>query len=149
MKSRLPFLLILAAMAPAVATAQTTATLTGKVTDNQGKPLGGAVIKVLGTSPLRGAVAKPDGMYRVVGVPDGTYTIQITAVGYLMALQEGVRVRADDTTTLALQLKAAPAPSDDVQLCRPRSAPSTSIKVQSITGEELQRSARSSLFGEP
>ena len=51
----------------------------GKVTDEGGDPLPGATIKVVGTT--FGAVADVNGNYSL-DIPEGTYTIQVTFVGF-------------------------------------------------------------------
>lgn len=60
----------------------------GKVTDEKGKPLAGATIKLLGTK--RGANSRPDGSFRIVKLQKGTYQIEVSYVGYLISKVEVV-----------------------------------------------------------
>ena len=52
----------------------------GRVTDAKGTPLNGSVVVIEGT-PF-GATTKPDGTYRIAGVPDGQYAIRVRRIGY-------------------------------------------------------------------
>lgn len=56
------------------------ATLTGRVTDNEGKGLVGATVVVEGTT--RGARTKADGKFTVTGIPNGKYQIRVSFVGF-------------------------------------------------------------------
>src|SRR2546430_9323120 len=65
--------------APALyAQAVSNATVTGRVTDQQGALVIGAGIKVTGvdTGALRQAVTNADGIYTVTNLPIGAYTLQ-------------------------------------------------------------------------
>ncbi|MEO5928902.1 MAG: carboxypeptidase-like regulatory domain-containing protein [Candidatus Kapaibacterium sp.] len=75
-------ILILFIAASLAVRAQTTGSLSGWITDGSGRPLAGAVVIVLGTTPLRGGVVKADGSYRVVGIKAGRYQIAIRAAGF-------------------------------------------------------------------
>jgi len=56
-------------------------TLTGKVTEaDNGGPMEGANVTVEGTQ--LGAATDANGMYRISNVPDGTYKITVTVIGY-------------------------------------------------------------------
>ena len=62
------------------ASAQDTRTVRGKVTDDGGEPLMGAVVMVQGTS--NGAATEADGTYRLT-VPAGEVVLEVSYIGYL------------------------------------------------------------------
>lgn len=97
-------LLCLAAMfvaLPVLLSAQTTGTLEGKVTDEDGSPIPGARIEVVGTS--RGAVTKPNGTFIIAGLRAGTYTIKISSLGKT-TVEESAAISVGVTTTLNVQM---------------------------------------------
>lgn len=71
------------------------ATLTGRVTDNEGKGLVGATVFVVGTT--RGAKTKADGKFTVTGVPNGKYQIKVTFTGFK---SESINVNLKDEVNL-------------------------------------------------
>jgi outer membrane receptor protein involved in Fe transport len=89
-----------------------TGKLTGKVTDREtGAAVPGVNILVIGT--LRGATTEINGVYTIIGVPTGAYTIRVTAVGYSTVEVNDVKIGSDETTRLnfvisskVVQLKA-------------------------------------------
>src|SRR3954463_10483873 len=89
MKLRLLGLASIALLAPLVAQAQTTGSVSGTVKAD-GKPAVGANVIVLGTTPLRGAVVKANGTYSVIGVRAGDYTVEVRAAGFNKEQRTGV-----------------------------------------------------------
>lgn len=81
-------------------------TLRGTVVDRDTRaPLVGAVVVVVGTDPLRGAVADADGRFAVAGVPLGRHTVRVTFVGYAAAERPGVLVTAAGDAALDVALE--------------------------------------------
>ncbi|MDD3043977.1 MAG: TonB-dependent receptor [Candidatus Delongbacteria bacterium] len=76
---------------------QTTGKIKGVVLDEQGDPLPGANIVVVGTT--WGAEADEDGYYYIIGVRAGTYTLKTEFVGYAPKEAREVKVRVGLTTT--------------------------------------------------
>ena len=77
-------------------------TISGIVTDaGSGLPLPGATVMLVGTTT--GAVTDGDGTYRINDLPLGTYTIQVSFVGYEAVLQPITLQDADVTFDIALQ----------------------------------------------
>jgi outer membrane receptor protein involved in Fe transport len=80
-----------------------TGKIVGKITDNAtGEPFFGANILVVGTT--RGAVSDPDGKFSIIGVPIGSYTVRVSAIGYAVSEAKDVKIGADETTQLNFQL---------------------------------------------
>ncbi|QXD15380.1 TonB-dependent receptor [Rhodocaloribacter litoris] len=91
-------LTLLIALAVPVASAQSTGTITGTVTDARGNALPGAQVIVAGTS--LGTVTGIDGRYALDGVPAGEHTVEVRFVGYqtgeaTVSVEAGGRIRLD------------------------------------------------------
>src|SRR5437016_7377120 len=82
-----------------------TGKIIGKVIDENKQALPGVTIIVVGAS--RGAATDPDGNYQIIGVPIGTYTVQARSVGYQPKDFTGVKVGADETTKLNIDMSTS------------------------------------------
>ncbi len=78
-------------------------TLKGKVVDDEGKPILGATVRIIGT-PRGTYVRDKEGKFTIVNVNAGEFQVQVTAVGY-GKYSATVRISADNTTELNIQLK--------------------------------------------
>jgi iron complex outermembrane receptor protein len=88
----------LAAQPPATAPArQGAGRIVGRVTDADGRAVGGAQVQVEGTTHR--ALSDDDGRYRIGGVPDGRYTLRVTRIGQRARTVPDVAVRAGEETT--------------------------------------------------
>ncbi len=66
---------------PDTTTKQDFGVLKGKVMDENGKPVIGATVRVVGTK--RGTYVKnKDGSFKIVKIPAGTYTVKVSSVGF-------------------------------------------------------------------
>lgn len=95
-----------------IASSQTTGSLAGTITDENGKPIAGATVRILGTSPARGAITRQNGSFRIAGIRAEAYSIQITSVGCKIHIQNDVFIRADTTATVNACLVRAPVHID-------------------------------------
>jgi outer membrane receptor protein involved in Fe transport len=84
---------------------QTTSTITGKVVDGAGKPLGGARIGITGPKSTE-TTTKPDGTYSVA-VPPGLYSVTISAAGFESQQQDSVAVVSGQNVALMTTLTPA------------------------------------------
>jgi outer membrane receptor protein involved in Fe transport len=83
--------------------AQNVGKIAGTVRDKQtGEILMGANVTVKGTT--LGAAADENGFYYILRVPPGTFELQVSMVGYKPLTVRGVRVQADLTTEINIQL---------------------------------------------
>ena len=88
-------------LAPAIAAAQGTASISGTVTDSaSGRPIPSVQVVVVGTT--RGAVSDEQGRYAVHGISAGTWSIRAQRIGYRpetrsVALSECQSATADFT----------------------------------------------------
>ncbi len=91
-----------------IAVAQTTGTIDGTVTDQNGGTLPGATVEA--ASPnlqgTRSATTGSDGRYRFASLPPGSYTIKASLSGFGSA-QKAANVTLDATATANLQLQLA------------------------------------------
>jgi hypothetical protein len=104
--------LLLAAAASAFAQgggASSTATITGRVTDNSGAVLPGATVTASSPSMLgrQTAVTNEQGMYRFPAVPPGTYTVSYELPGFSTLRREGIELRLGFTATINIELQVA------------------------------------------
>ena len=84
----LPLVLFAILFAPAVAAAQGTAVLSGRVLDSNSAPVGFATIVIENTGsgqPISGALAGENGRFVMQGLANGSYTVRITFPGFLEA----------------------------------------------------------------
>lgn len=136
-------LLLLALLAlPEVARAQATGTITGRVTEPDGRlGLPGVNVRLQNTN--FGAATDLEGRYRIAGVAPGTYTVVATAVGYQQVTQR-VTVAAGQTVTADLRLAEDRLGLDEVVVTGTGTGVSRrqlGIDVSSVSGEELAATA--------
>jgi hypothetical protein len=81
--------------------------LNGRVTDTSGAVLPGATVTAtnVATNVLTTATTNSDGVYNVLYLAPGRYTIAIELSGFKKVLREGVEVRVADRLTLDAQLE--------------------------------------------
>ncbi len=111
--------------------------VSGRVTDAAGTPLNGAVVGIEGTD--FGGTTKPDGTYRITGVPDGQYTIRARRIGYT-ALTKAVTVAGGDVT-LDLVLQFVPTQLEEVVVTGNLSrteAKTVPAAVTIVTADEIE-----------
>jgi len=85
-----------------VISAQEMGTIRGTATDStSGEPLMFATVLVKGTNPAVGAQTDLDGNYEL-SVPEGTYDIEFSYVGYTTQVVQNVEVNANEVTILDL-----------------------------------------------
>lgn len=82
--------------------AGTTGKIKGKISDTSGSPLPGANVIINNTD--LGAAADANGLYYILNVSPGTYSVSIQMIGYKTFLFKDVKIQSDLTTTLDAQL---------------------------------------------
>lgn len=103
----------------AASPAGTTGSISGAVTGSSGEPMIGASVMIEGTR--LGAVTDAGGRFFILAIPPGTYTVLARMVGMTELGKEGVKVLADQTTTVDFQLGIQPAGRTVVQVTDQRS----------------------------
>ena len=87
--------------------AGTSGKIAGVIRDQEGRaPLPGASVMIKGTSI--GTSSDEDGEYFIINVPVGTYTLEVSLIGYRPVVKTEVTVLLDLTTPLDFELKSSP-----------------------------------------
>ena len=87
------------------------ASIHGLVTDTNGRPLPGAeVVLRQGTRDVARTMTAGDGVFRLLDVVPGEYTIALSAEGYVPLSRSGLRVSASELVTVDLSLTSTAAP---------------------------------------
>ncbi|MBI1751845.1 MAG: carboxypeptidase regulatory-like domain-containing protein [Acidobacteria bacterium] len=127
----------------ATLTAQvTTGALSGRVTDPQGKPLPGVRVSLESPALFRPREYKTDanGEYRGQLLPVGTYSIKVSAEGWLGKSATNVRVGLGSTLSMDFTLSAVQQASAMVEIVASAEEAKTSDKVSvNYSAEELLR----------
>ena len=101
----------LLALVPA-ASAQQTGRITGTVTGQDGQPINGAYVSVVGTR--YGAVSGNDGRFVISGVPAGNYSVRVTHLSYKRVDVADIAVQAGQDAAVAPTLAAAPVSLNEI-----------------------------------
>ncbi len=123
------------------AQAQTTSTLEGRVTDQQGAAIPGATVVVSSPSMAvdRQTVADAAGMYRVPGLPAGTYMLTVTKNGFSTTKLNAVEVTLNRTVTLNAVLQVAAVVTEvDVAGTAPLLEPTTAATGGTILPSQIE-----------
>ena len=90
-----------------LAQAVSNATVTGRVTDEQGAVIPEARIQITGvnTGAVYSVLTNSDGMYTVPGLPIGAYTLQAAVQGFQTYVQTGIGLRVGDTVQINIAMK--------------------------------------------
>lgn len=144
MKRKLLSLAAFALLAPASLLAQQYGTLTGKVTNDEGKPVQGATIKIVGTT--KGAVSKADGSFLIAGVSAGQYEVTVTSVGY-QPYKADVRISVNQSTTLNPEITQKAERLKGITVRDRAVKAERNGTVRNTSAEELENSARTNIQG--
>lgn len=90
---------------------QESPSLTGRITDETGRPLALAEVTVRGARST--ALSDGDGMYRLYGINRGQHVIEVRRVGFTPATQS-IMIDAGVATSMSFTLRAAPVSLDTV-----------------------------------
>ncbi|MFU8860575.1 MAG: TonB-dependent receptor [Cyclonatronaceae bacterium] len=98
---------------PELATAQS-GTLQGRISDDNGLPMPGASV-FLAERPSSGTSTDVNGRFTLVGIPPGSYTVQVTYIGY-STLRIPVTIQAGTNEPVEAELVESAVVGDDVVL---------------------------------
>lgn len=119
MKRKILFLLLLLIIGIDLVFSGTTGKITGKVTDAQtGEALVSANIIINGTS--LGATSDLDGVYVILNIPPGTYSLTVSYLGYQTMKFENIKVAVDLTTVIDAALNPQALEADAVTVIAKR-----------------------------
>ena len=106
MKSPLIALVVLLLAVPAVAQVQG-GNIYGTVTDEQGAVLPGVVVTINGSDRTQSVTTGPDGKYRFISLPPGSYKVSTTLAGFATTVTDSVMVQVGSNVELPFALKLA------------------------------------------
>ncbi len=114
------FVMITSLMAiPLSLFAGTTGKISGKIIDAKtGEPLVGVNILVLNTQ--LGAATDQDGIFYILNVSPGTYSVRASMIGYASTVQQNVIISVDQTTYLDFTLSDTSIESEEVLITATR-----------------------------
>lgn len=114
-----------------------TGKITGAITDNDGNPLFGVNISVVG-QPL-GATTDADGIFFILNVPPGSYELLAEYIGYASKRVQDVRVSVDLTTKQNFRLREQAVEGEEVVVVaeRPMIIVDQTSSAASISSEQL------------
>jgi outer membrane receptor protein involved in Fe transport len=134
------------ALLPASVQAGRTGKIAGRVTGPQQRPVEAATVSLAG-QPF-GAYTDAQGQYTILNVPSGTYTVNVSRVGFRPLVIENVQVSADETTRLDATLEETSLSAEKVVVSAKRlpvevnltssRATVTTQEIESLPVQELQ-----------
>lgn len=98
---------------PAQAPPSATAAITGRVTDEDGTPIHGATVRIVGE--MKGAITKADGSFTIGNVRRGDYTLRVTSIG-MQPRSELVRIH-DGINAFEMSMVKKLATSEPIFIC--------------------------------
>ncbi|HEY5823761.1 MAG TPA: TonB-dependent receptor [Cyclobacteriaceae bacterium] len=116
--------------------AQTSATLTGKIT-SASEPVPGATIHILNTN--FGTASNSDGTFELATIIPGTYRIQISAVGYV-TVEQSISIEAN--SSLNVELKESTTQLDAVVVTAQKTEEELQkipVSISSISSRQVQQ----------
>lgn len=108
--------------------------LKGKVTGNDGSPLAGASVTVTGTNT--GVLTDPDGIYSITGLPEGSYSIRFSFVGYEPKIHT---VNLRDVVILDIELEEKAIVTDDVIINATRAGEHAPLAYTNISRDLIMK----------
>tara|TARA_Y100001970_G_scaffold29085_1_gene35888 strand:+ start:1407 stop:4523 length:3117 start_codon:yes stop_codon:yes gene_type:complete len=117
---------------------QTTGKISGTVQGEDGTPLAGANVLVVGTAS--GASSDADGNFQIINVPAGSYSIRATYIGYASKEVTGARVISGLNTSVNFSLSTSTIEGDVVQVTaeKPLIQKDETSSVNVVTGDQLE-----------
>jgi len=107
LKQKVVLAMIMALLCSTIVRAQDTTSLSGTVTDPQGKVLSGATVTI--TNPATGASRETktgeDGSFTFSQIPPATYSVRVEAKGFKINVQESVQVLVATPKSINMQLE--------------------------------------------
>ncbi len=130
---------LIALLFPIEAFSQNAGKISGVVATEVGDPLPGCNVIIEGLS--LGAATDLDGVFIILNVPPGTYTVQAEMIGYRPEAVQNVKVMGNLTTKLNFRLKETVIEGEAVQVSDyriPAVQKDLTYKVQALTAEEIK-----------
>ncbi|MEO8193123.1 MAG: carboxypeptidase regulatory-like domain-containing protein [Gemmatimonadales bacterium] len=143
--NRMRMLLVLAFMAFALPAAAQSGSISGKVTDDGGRPVPGARVHAAqGISTSAVAVSNENGDFRLGNLAPGTYVLTATRIGMRLTRVENVVVGAGASATANIAMPRAPLQLEQIITTvgrEPEKALDAPANVAVITSEQVNERA--------
>src|SRR6266700_2922942 len=99
--------ILLFCLAAVVVRADELATVTGYVTDPGGLRIPGAKVQATNveTNVSYGGESNGEGLFRIAGLPTGTYRVQVQKTGFKTIVKQGLDLHVQDIVSLNFQLE--------------------------------------------
>lgn len=94
------------------------ASISGRIVDPTHKPVAGAKVELFpGSSATASAIAMSgkDGSFKLAGLAQGPYRLEVMKMGYALQLLEGLRVEAHERLIVGEPIALTTASSEDMQ----------------------------------
>ncbi len=118
---------------------QTSGKIAGRVVDENGEPLIGANVLVVGTN--RGAATDADGYYSILNLRAGVYSLKFAFIGYQTKIVKNVKVYSDRTTKVDVRLHSQAVQSEEVivEAEKPLVEVNLTSSVATVTNEDIEK----------
>jgi len=132
------------ALAGARAQGVTTGAITGIVTDEQGRPVPGAQVRVVhrGTGYTATALSRANGLYLVQGLEaGGPYSVSVQSIGYQPVERDGIYVSISQATRVDIRLAVQAIALEELRVTAERAADFSPTRqgVSSVVSDTLVR----------
>jgi hypothetical protein len=116
-----------------------TGKIAGKVIDQDGAPLPGVNVQVVGTN--MGAVTDPNGEFFIINVPPGDYSVKTSMIGYKTVTQTGIKVAVDLTSPVMFEMETTVLAGEEITIVgeRPVIEKDVTGSQQVLDASNLQR----------
>ena len=138
LKKEIAYILLLTIVLTSLLWSGTTGKIAGTITDKAtGEALIGANVVVVGTS--LGAVTDIDGNYSILYVPPGSYSIQISFIGYRKIMVNDVHAFIDQTTRVDVVMESQAIEVNDIVVVAERKPvkPDVATSVVDVSQDEV------------
>lgn len=109
---------------PTMLLSQTSGKVSGTILNEEGTPLAGANVSIVGTS--NGGASDANGKYFILDVSVGTQSVRVDYIGYKSITMKNVNVSENQTTTLNFSLEVAALEGEAVEIVAERPIVNTS-----------------------
>ena len=117
-----------------------TGKIQGTITDQNGEPLPGSNVMILGTN--RGAAADENGFYVILNIAPGKYSLSTQMIGFKSITKTDVSVNSDRTTQVNFVLYEEAIGMDEIKVTaeKPKVEVDRTFSEYIVTSDDIERS---------
>jgi len=147
MKKLLTLITMAIVVVPTMLLSQSSGKISGTILNEEGSPLGGANIIIVGTT--YGAATNEDGSFIVLKIPVGFYDVRADYIGYKKTTISNVEIKGGLTTRLEFELAISVIEGETVLIVGEKRLiePSATNSVRIMNIDDIQNSASRSVSG--